>query len=485
MMVGLLMWAPAALIGWLLVRRLVVAPGRSGWVPKLFEISLGAGTGIGIVAIVFFVLLWAHIGGRAVLLSVEAVIGACAVWLAMRQHAVKSVAERAVRPWWTWMLIAASALALVFFAMGAAASLEANPHGSWDAFSIWNLKAKFLAGGSEVWQVAVTPVAGSQLVGASHPGYPLLLPSAVASVWTIQGEAASATPAALGLLFAFATAAILCGGVARLRGDAAGLLALLLLLSSDGFASQIAYQYADIPVSFYILATVALLALADDGGWPRGTLLLAGLCCGLAAWTKNEGLPFLILALAVTAWKGGIRVGAWMACGAAPAILLLSAFKLLLVHDSEAVLPRSAGEALKHMADPSRWLEIAGSFARSVWHMGFPWAHPLVLAAILAVAFGLAPRARLLRQMWLAIPVLGLLAADFLIYLVTTADLSWHLSTSNTRVLVQVWPALLLLTMLAINPPALPDAAPQELSLARGKAAREGRHKRKRATRAA
>jgi hypothetical protein len=190
------------------------------------------------------------------------------------------------------------------------------------------------------------------------------------------------------------------------------------------------------------------------------------------------------LALAVTVWKGGSKAGAWMVCGAMPAILLLSAFKLLLVHDTEAVLPRSAGEALARMTDPSRWMEIAGSFARSAWHMGFPWAHPLVLAAILAMAFGLAPRARLLRQMWLAIPVFGLLAADFVIYLVTTADLSWHLSTSNTRVLVQVWPALLLLTLLAINDPTLPDGAPQGLSRAHGKAAREVRNKRKRTARA-
>lgn len=463
MFIGLLLFAPAILIGWSVVRmlgaRVGAVPRRLGWMGALLEISLGTGVGIGIVSIVYFALLWTGATGRAVVLSAEAFMAAGGVWFAVRRPAVKSEPGPAAQSSWIWLLRAAALLALLFFALDAAKSIEANPNGGWDAFTIWNVKAKFLAGGPGTWRSALSPVGGpgDTLFGANHPGYPLLLPSAVASAWAIQGDTANTTPAALDVLFTLATAALLCGAVAWLRGEAAGLIALLLLLASEGFASQTGSQNADIPISLFLLATLALMAMAGDQGWPRGTLLLAGLCCGLAAWTKNEGLPFSILAVAAVAWQGGRKAAGWMALGAAPALALLAAFKILLVLDAEGLIPKTLREALAKAADASRWMQIAGSFLKSIWQMGTPWAHPVLLAAILAAALGLAPRSRVRQQIWLVVPLVGLLAADFLAYLITTADLTWQLGTSNLRLLVQIWPALLLLAFLVIAPPALPE----------------------------
>ncbi len=477
MIVGLLLFLPAIVIGWAAVRILGAASSRSGWMSALIEISLGAGIGIGIVSIVYFGLLWTNVMGRAVMLVAEIALAAGGVWVAIRRRAAKSERVPMTRSPWIWLLRAAAILTLLFFAFDASKSMEANPHGGWDAFTIWNLKAKFLAGGGGAWRNAMSPVGGGTLVGASHPGYPLLVPAAVASAWTMQGETASATPsatpAALSVLFAFATVAVLCGAIAWMRGEAAGLIALLLLLGSEGFVSQAGVQNADVPIGFYFLAALTLLVFASDQGWPRGTVALAGLCCGFAAWTKNEGLPFAILAVAAVAWRGGRKSAGWMALGALPVMAVLGAFKLLLVHDAEAVFPRTLGEALSKAADPSRWMQIAESFIQSVWQMGAPWAHPVLLAAILAVTLGLA-RARVREQIWLAVPIAGLLAADFGAYLVTMADLTWQLSTSNVRLLVQVWPSLLLLTMLAISPPALGEAAvPEAQKPARDKAKRK------------
>jgi len=441
------------------VRILLNTQRRPGWTGVLLEISLAAGVGIGIVAIALFALVWANMMRPAVILSVEAGMLAAAIWLALRRRAAKPAAGSTARSSWIWMLRAAAVLALLFFAQDAAKSIGANPHGGWDAFSIWNVKAKFLAGGPDAWRNVTAPVAGGVLFGANHPGYPLLLPSAVASAWILQGETASATAAALSVLFAIATAGILCGAVAWLRGEAASLLALLLLLASEGFVAQAALQNADIPLSLYIVATTALLALAFDHGLQEATLLLAGLCCGLAAWTKNEGLPFFLLAFAAVAWKGGRRAAGYLASGALPTIALLAAFKILLVDGVEAIFPKTLGEAFAKMTDASRWIQIAGSFVQSIWQMGSPWTHPVLLAVILAITLGLAPRAQVRQQIWLAIPAGGLLAADFVVYLISTADLGWHMSTSNLRLIVQVWPALLLVAFLFIAPPALPESA--------------------------
>ena len=477
MLIGLLLFTPAILIGWLLVHCFATPLRRPGWTGVTLELSLGVGLGIGVVSMVYFTLLWAGAAGRIVLLSAEALMIAGGVWLSVRRPAVKSEPAPAAHPsWMLWLLRAAAVLVLLIFALDTARSLEATPDGGWDAFTIWNLKAKFLAGGPSTWRNLLAPVGGPRhaLFGANHPGYPLLVPAAVASAWTLQGETASAIPAALDVLFAFATAAILCGAVAWLQGEAAGLIALLVLLASEGFASQAGSQNADIPVALYLLGTLALMAMARDRRWPHGLLLLAGLYCGLAAWTKNEGLPFAILAIAVAAWTGGRKVAGWMALGALPPLLLLAAFKVLLVHDTEALFPKTLHEAFSKATDPSRWMQILASFIQSIWQMGIPWAHPVLLVAIVAFALGLAPRTLRRKQLWLAIPVVGLLAADFAAYLLTTADLNWQLSTSNVRLIVQVWPAVLLLAFLVIAPPALAEDRSLEMQRpVRGKAERK------------
>lgn len=452
--------APAVVVGWLLVR--VAAPAGRGWIGRVLEISLGAGVGAGVTSVLYLLLLWAGATGRAAILALEAVtIGLCG-FLVLRR---KDEQELAATPRfaWTWALRIAAVVAVAVFAQGVAESVAANPHGEWDAFSIWNLKAKFLAGGEGVWRDAVAPDAAGQLFGLSHPGYPLLVPGAVARAWTVEGGKTVDAPVAVSVLFTAGTAGLLAGAVAWSCGEAMGLLALLVLLASEGFASQAGSQYADIPLGFFILATLALVMRAASGGWDRRALLLAGLCAGLAAWTKNEGLPFLLAALGTAAWRGGARAAGAMAVGAAPAAFLLGGFKLALVKGSEAIFPATAGEAMAKAGDPSRWLEIGVAFGKSVWQIGTPWTHPVLLVAVLAVAAGAAGREELRRRAWLALPVVALLAADFGVYLVTTADLTWHLGTSNIRLLVQVWPALLLVAFLLIEPPSTRDREPPKL----------------------
>ncbi len=51
----------------------------------------------------------------------------------------------------------------------------AHPHGEgWDAFSIWNLHARFLFRGGTAWRDGFTSI-----IPWSHPDYPLLLPGAI------------------------------------------------------------------------------------------------------------------------------------------------------------------------------------------------------------------------------------------------------------------------------------------------------------------
>src|SRR5215468_4960994 len=112
------------------------------------------------------------------------------------------------------------------------------------------------------------------------------------------------------------------------------------------------------------------------------------------------------------------------------------------------------------LVDLSRWPEILASFGRTFWELGPPWAHPFLLLAVIAWAFGFAKTSR--SPLWLLALPAAMLAADCAVYLVTVSGLTWHLTTSNNRVIAQVWPALLLGFFLLLKPLEAPKPTPSK-----------------------
>ena len=173
----------------------------------------------------------------------------------------------------------------------------------------------------------------------------------------------------------------------------------------------------------------------------------------MACWTKNEGLVFLpTLAIAI-AWRGGRRAALWFGAGALPALALAAVFKIAIAPGVEGFLPSSAGDAMSKLGDPSRWLAMLAGFGSAVWRLGQPWAHPILLLAIAGFAIGFLPRSDARARAWLLIAPLGLLAADFAAFLITRADLRWHLDTSDYRLIAQPWPSILFVFFLLLRMP--------------------------------
>ena len=447
---------PAIVIGWLIVR--LLNPNRKrAWLDWVLEISLGTGVGLGLTSCIYFAMVLTGIASRAALFAVELiVIAALALLLRRSRTAAPEVAPQpSPQPSpWIWVVRLAAAVGLVSICLSFTETIATNPNGEWDSFSIWNVRAKYLAGGSPAWHNAFGSNLAGGMIGAAHPGYPLLVSASIARVWTLTGETSDAAPAAISLLFTLAACGLLAGAMAAATNEMFAWLALLVLIATDAFATQAAFQYADVPLAFFILATIAIAAAAERAGWPPGLLALTGLAAGFAAFTKNEGLPFGLLIAIVALWRvRGAFV--WLAAGAIPGIAATLAVKLM-AQGTEAILPKTAGEVLHKIAELSRWVQILGSFARSFGELGVWWAHPLLLIVILAVVFGLVAREDARSRAWLALPIIGLLAADFALYLVTTAELSWHLNTSNSRVILQVWPAMIFVAFLMLRPPAEP-----------------------------
>jgi hypothetical protein len=217
-------------------------------------------------------------------------------------------------------------------------------------------------------------------------------------------------------------------------------------MSTELFAAQSASQYSDLLEGLAFLAALVLL----DGGSPW-MLFAAGAAIGLAPWIKNEGQPFAIAALAVAFWR--YRAGAlFTLAGAVPGFAATAALKLLS-SGHESMFPATAGEALAKVADFSRWWQAFLGFGKAFVEAGAPWAHPVLLAAALALVLRFIPGAERRARLWLAIPTAITLAAEYGLYLITAANIDWHISTSATRLLAQLWPSLLWLLFSMLRTP--------------------------------
>lgn len=324
-----------------------------------------------------------------------------------------------------------------------------GPHGDFDAWCIWNLRARFLARGGDHWADAFqVPVQFW-----AHPDYPLLVPGLVARGWLYLGREATFVPALLAGLFAAATAGLLVAAVARMRGLTQGLLAGLALLGTTALTELGSAQYADVPLGLFVLAATALCCLHDRAPERDGRLLLvAGLATGFAAWTKNEGLLFAAAAAAARAVLGlrqgrrGLREAGWFAGGLLPVLLLVVYFKVRYAPPSE--FAAVGGAVASRLADASRYRQIAASFASELRHVA-RWQ-------LIALAGGLALLRRAPNRRGTAFPalVLGLMLLGYGgVYAASPYDLGWHLYHSVGRLLMHLWPTALLTYFLGVATP--------------------------------
>ena len=452
-MIAILSLVPAWAMGWAVVRRLQNgAVWGPDWLRWLWELSAGFGAGAALSSGVYFAALWIGLPAAWIALAFEITLFAyCWKTIPPQREAPLASAP----PFeWNWILRAALGVAVLFLILNVAEATEYQRNGDWDAWSIWNLRAKFLAGGAETWRRAVSPDLAGRLLGASHPDYPLLTSAFLARCWQLAGSTGAEAGIVLGALFSLAALGVLGGALALLRGETLALAGMLLFAGSELYASQAGSQYADLPLALFITATLGSLAAARARGWHSGFLTLAGLMAAAAAWTKNEGIVFALLAAAAALLLGaGKRIAAF-AAGLAPLAILVAAFRAILIAGvSTNTLPATLSEAVAKLADLGRWGQVSGSYARNLLDLGHPWAHPLLLAAALALVLRFTAFERRTLAALLLMP-LGLLAADFVVLLLTTADLAWHLSTATNRLFLQVFPAFLCCVLWTFNSPA-------------------------------
>jgi hypothetical protein len=437
---GLVWVAEAILLGCLLINRFVgLSAVRPAWARWLLIFGAGAALGIGLTSVLFF-LFSTLLGMWAAALGLEVAALAWAGYEPFRRRAPAPQPANEKRAPLLASIAAIGLLLALAMATGAIAmSWDANPQGDWDAWAIWNLRARFLVSGGALAQRAWSPILGA----STHAEYPLLLSSFVARCWAFSHSFSTVVPAATSYVFFLALIALVAGGMAALRGPALGLLAALVLASTPALLHQVPNQYADVPLACYFAGAI-VFALLDRP-------ILAGVLAGCAAWTKDEGVLFLFAFLAVTAaWKR--RTALATLAGAAPAGALVIIFKTWLARGNAGLLSTSLPGAGKRLADAGRYGATMAAFGREFAHMGVGWYHPILPVIALAMVLRF-DRERRRDAAYCGALVGFLLIGNFGVYIVTNNDLAWQLQTSLNRVLLQIWPALVVAAFVGLREP--------------------------------
>jgi hypothetical protein len=422
---------PALAIGCMLVYGFAgLRAAGPRWAAALLIFGAGAALGIGIASCLFF--LCRVFVPAAPLLPMLLELALLA-WLSFevfrRRQSISRPAAGSFS--WHWGLAVALLIVLTIATVSMSGAWTANPQGNWDAWAIWNLRARFLASPGTLAHRAWSPDLTS-----SHPGYPLLLSGFVARCWSYGHSIDEAVPIATAYLFFLALLAIGIGGVTVLRGASLGLLFGLLLAGTPALLHEVPAQYADVPLACYFLGALVLAM--------SGRPLWAGLFAGMAAWTKDEGLLFLVVFLALMAAFRRKEIGRVLA-GAAPVGLIVALFKLVLARGTHSLVAESSAGVLPRLMDPTRYLTVISGFVRGMAGWGSAGYHPILPLVVLAPALGLTKEWR--REIRLpGLITLAMLSGYFAVYVITRNDLNWQLDTSLGRLFVQIWP----LTALAV-----------------------------------
>ena len=438
------------LLGFLLVR--LLAPGTGA----ALQASLGIGLGAGLVSVLCFLALL--IGVPPLGVEILALVGLTAFWLRRRTDTAPAPLDAR----WTVMdraLCCAFALTGVAAVFGFEAFVFGLPHGWWDAWAMWNTKARFLA--TSGWRGEY-----SLHMYRIHPDYPLLVPAFIARIWRATGGRELAASQLAGFLFTFATAGVLASSLVMLKGRSQGFLAGILLLATPFFTSLGASQYADVPEGFFVLAVIVLSTLADEFRPAQpGLTVLLGLSVGMAAWTKNEGWVLVVAFGVVRALRllrardreAAARYLTLLAAGLAPMLMIALYFKKVLAPPNWSIEFRP--EKIAQLAvDPIRYQVLRDGLLGSLTDFG---GHRLVslLTAFPAYALcaGIDTRTggRYTSAVRTASGTLALVFAGYLASIIIAPfDIHWQVSTALYRLMMQLFPAALFTGFLALRSPA-------------------------------
>lgn len=422
---------------------------------------LGIGIGLGISSLSYFVYMLLFAGQHwflAIQLVTLLILAAANAWREWSRRAEW-------RPQWTTVHLARPQTALLglsalifLISLGSTASyILRRRQGDWDAWMMFNRAARFIYRDQPNWLQSFS----RQMDPIFHADYPLFLAMNIASGWDTLGTETPHVPMVQSALFAVACAGLFVSALAATRSVGQAALGLIIFWGTPAVVNEGARELADLPLAYFCLATAVLIYLYVLHRKPA-LIVLAGITAGLGAWMKNEGSVFVLgagLALLIAFLREKPwRILLWYVLGLAIPMAVVFYFKLFLAPPSD-VLSNAPSRSLMQIVDPSRHLEILRYFGTQLlifgdWlFLGLPVSVILVLLVYLVLAREPLSKERtpmlVAALIMFAVQVLGYYA----VYVITPYDLTWHLTTSVSRVFLQVFPLMAFFVLIATQTP--------------------------------
>jgi len=279
-------------------------------------------------------------------------------------------------------------------------------------------------------------------------------------LWRYTGTEVPDSASASAGLFVLGAIAVLTGVLAELRSAAVAVVMGLVLLGTPFFMQYGVAQSADVPLSMFVLNTIALISVHRLRAPDRpGLMVLAGFTAGCAGWVKNEGLLFLLIAGFVVLLPilnqpvPTLRRFAAFAAGASMPLCVIAWFKIAIATPSDIVGNRHYAEVVEKIWTAERHDIILHMFWNTLWSFGDWLVNPIIWIMMYVVITGID--GKMVRDFgWLqgALMCVFLAIGYYAVYLTTPMDLRWHLGSSLPRLYLQIWPSALLLTGLLIVP---------------------------------
>lgn len=343
-----------------------------------------------------------------------------------------------------------------------------DPHGSWDAWNIYNLGARFIFRGAAEWTSAF-----SNQYSWSLPDHPLLISVGVARVWNYVGNETLVAPILQAFLFTSATVIMMVFSLSRLQNKNQGLIAGTVLLGIPFFIYNGSSLIADVPVGFYILATLVLYCFIDEGTKKKsGLIFICGTMAGFAAWTKDEGLLliasiFIARFIVVTLQKGAgafLKEAVIFSAGLTPVLIIIAYFKFLLVsqnivHLKDQLVPaityilnQDFNALFNSLTDISKYLIIGKTFLVKFYNLE-KWM--LIVFPVFILLMGRSDKKRNNPGIYTSLLILVIMICGyFTVFLVYPLDnLEWLLEATTKRLLLQILPGSIFVFFLIIAAP--------------------------------
>ena len=329
-----------------------------------------------------------------------------------------------------------------------------NPLGLWDAWACWNLNAKFISGAPHVWPQLIHQMNPTDFA----PDHPLLQKGFIARCWLLMQNESIWVPVVSSFIFTFCIIGLLSTSVSFFTNKFEGLIAGLILLCTPFLMKLGDSQYADNTVGFFYLATIVLLTFARSGASIKPRLLFAaGITAGLAAWSKSEGLLFIVCLFASQLTllffrdrRELLKELKYLFLGMLPILLMVAYFKIVIAPPNRILSPEGGSPFIK-LLDYSRY-EIAYSWFKGnfkvfgEWILN-PWWLFLIGIVVKGINFKENAYSFISNFTLLVLMLLGF----FFVEIITPLSLYYYLSTSVHRLLSQLFPSFIFVYFLAIS----------------------------------